>query len=82
MINIQQIVEDAIDILWRRDWYPILNKLETGSIFDTQGINGEAIDIQYCLTEGKQPDDGQINQLMTLEFKLVYLFTAPTTGNS
>ena len=51
----------------------ILKELEVQLIFDTQGIKmetlslfdtqrtGDAIDIQYCLTEGKRLDDGQIN---------------------
>ena len=33
---------------------------ETRSLSDTEGI-GDTIGIQYCLTEGKHLDDGQIN---------------------
>ena len=44
------------------DWiHSVLDKLETQSTFDTQGINGDAIDTRYSLTEGKRLDDGQIN---------------------
>ena len=34
---------------------------ETRLLSDTQEINGDAINIQFCLTEGKRLDDGQIN---------------------
>ena len=34
---------------------------EAQSIFDTQRSVGDAINIQYCLTEGKHLEDGNIN---------------------
>ena len=40
---------------------PIMLSYETRSLSDTHRIIRDAIDIQYCLTEGKRLDDGQIN---------------------
>ena len=54
-------MSDSREHGWKHDRYPILNGLETRSIFDTQPTVGDTIDIQYCLTEGKRLDDGQSN---------------------
>ena len=50
IFNTQGIVRDPFDT----------RQTETQSTFDTQQIGG-AIDIQYCLTEGKRLEDSQIN---------------------
>ena len=69
-IDTQQIDGDAIDIQYTTDGV-VINK-RWSDLIDTQGIirdaivipystNRHAIDIQYCLTEGKRLDDGQIH---------------------